>query len=77
MVVAFGALHAHAQKYLTEPFADVLGLATVAKDHRRPVAMRVALRGDDLANHSIVGLILAKAVAQPLIEHVDALDADA
>src|SRR5438067_10694429 len=71
VIVAARALEARAEKNLAEHRRPLRRLAAIAIDHRRAVAMRVALGEQNFAGELIVRHVFAEALPQPLIEGED------
>ena len=76
MVMALGALQANAEKQLADHGRNLVRLAPIAEHGRRAVPPGAALSRHQLADELIVWLVLAKAVANPMVVIQHRLDAD-
>ena len=77
MVMAARTLHPHTEKDLAEECRQRRRLAARAIDHRRADAMRAALGRKDFAHHLVVRLVGGEALANPVVDRVCALAANA
>ena len=75
--MAARTLHPHTEKDLAEECRQRRWLAARAIDHRRANAMRAALCRKDFAHHLVVRLVGGEALANPVVDCVCALEANA
>ena len=72
MVVALGALEAHAKEQLRGVFKFGLWLAYALIPDDGRIVLEIARGGEDLPNELVVGFVLEEAVADPGMEGVGA-----
>src|SRR5205807_1526087 len=77
VVVTAGAVEPDAEEELADHRGDLVRLAAVAEDDGGAVAEGAAAGGEELAHELVVGQVLPEGVAQPGVQVVDRLDADA
>ena len=76
MIVALRAFHSHAQENLVKNNRQFSWRALVAVNHRGPKAMRTSVGRDNLAGELVHRFIFAKRLAQPLVQHINALESN-
>ena len=76
MVMTPCAVQSDPQKNLTEHGRKVPGLTPVPVNHCRTRLVGVALGGQDFPGKMVEGFVLAEAVAQPLVEQINAFYPD-
>ena len=73
VVVAFGALHAHAKEQLGSRFSQVLRVACHTVKVGRGFGESAATSGYQIAYHLVEGSILFHPFADPMLEHLRSL----
>src|SRR5204862_5625426 len=77
MMMALGALEAHAEEDLPKHRGRIARIAAVAEDNRWAVLMGAPLSGEKLSGELIERFVLAKTLTNPFVQKQNALDANA